>query len=87
MRKATRLIIAVALLASASASAQNSDDDLRVYAVGVINVAPFKMPFSGFGIYLGQSVIITAAHVVGHWPLFTNPTIIIGGREVQAALE
>ena len=84
MRKATRLIIAVALLASASASAQNSDDDLRVYAVGVINVAPCKMPFSGFGIYLGQSVIITAAHVVGHWPLFTNPTIIIGGREVQA---
>jgi hypothetical protein len=84
MRTATWLIIAAVLLASASAHAQSSDDDLRVYAVGVSKAGPFIWPFSGYGVYLGESVIITAAHVVGHWPLFTNPTIIIGGREVQA---
>jgi hypothetical protein len=84
MQIAPLLIIAVALLASPSSRAQSSDDDLRVYAVGVSRAYPFIWPFSGYGIYLGGSVIITAAHVVGHWPLFTNPTIIIGGREVSA---
>ena len=78
------LISSLVLLASLSGHAQGVDDDLRLYAVGVINVPPFKMPFSGFGIYLGGSTIITAAHVVGHWPLFTNPTIIVQDREIQA---
>ena len=88
------LISSAVLLASWPAYAQSVDDDLRLYAVGVVNVSPFKMPFSGvppfklpfsgYGIYLGGSTVITAAHVVGHWPLFANPTIIIGGREIQA---
>ena len=83
MRIAASLIIAAAVLAAPVLShAQSSDDDLRVYAVGIVNVAPFKRPFSGYGIYLGESTIITAAHVVGHWPLFTNPTIKIGGQEI-----
>jgi hypothetical protein len=79
---------------SLSAHAQSADDDLRLYAVGIVNVTPFqmpfrgsppfKLPFSGYGIYLGGSVIITAAHVVGHWPLFANPKVIIGGREITA---
>jgi hypothetical protein len=81
MRRTTMLIIAGVLIASASAHSQSFDEDLRVYAVGVVNVAPFKRPFSGYGIYLGDSTIVTAAHVVGHWPLFTNPTLIIGGQE------
>ena len=75
------LISSVVLLASLSGYAQSADDNLKLNAVGVINVPPFKMPFSGFGIYLGGSTIITAAHVVGHWPLFSNPTIVIQGRE------
>jgi hypothetical protein len=79
---ATLLIIATASLASASAQVQSADNDLIVYAVGVVNVAPFKRPFSGYGVYLGGSTVITAAHVVGHWPLFTNPTIVIGGQEI-----
>jgi trypsin-like peptidase len=84
MRKEIFLIIAVALLAPASVRAQSSDDDLRVYAVGVSRAGPFIWPYSGYGIYLGESAIITAAHVVGHWPLFSNPTIIIAGREIEA---
>jgi hypothetical protein len=84
MRIDRSLIIAAALLASASAHAQNPDDDLRVYAVGVVRTGPIIWPFSGYGVYLGESTIITAAHVVGRWPLFTNPTIIIGGQEIQA---
>jgi hypothetical protein len=84
MRLVKLLIIAVTAMVSSPVYAQSSDDDLRVYAVSVINVAPFKRPFSGYGIYLGQNAIITAAHVVGHWSLFENPTIIIAGQEISA---
>jgi hypothetical protein len=84
MRKEIFVIIAVALLAPASARAQSSDDNLRVYAVGVSRADPFIWPYSGYGIYLGESAIITAAHVVGHWPLFSNPTVTIAGREIEA---
>jgi hypothetical protein len=89
-RRARTLVAAIvgtaltALFTSASASAQSSDNDLRVYSVGVVNLAPFKLPFSGNGVYLGESTIITAAHVLGHWPLFSDPTILIGGREIPA---
>jgi len=84
MRLVKLLIVVAAALASVPAHAQSSDDDLRVYAVSVITVAPFKRPFSGYGIYLGQNAIITAAHVVGHWSLFTNPTIKIASQEIPA---
>lgn len=61
-------------------------EDLRIYAVGVVNAAPFKRPLSGYGIYLGQDAIITPAHVVGHWSLFDNPTILVGGQRVVAKI-
>jgi hypothetical protein len=82
--KLFNLLIAVTAVACAPAYAQSSDDDLRIYAVSIPNVAPFQRPFSGFGIYLGQSAIITAAHVVGHWSLFMNPTIVINNQEISA---
>jgi len=84
MRIARSLTITATLLTSVSAHAQSADDDLRVYAVGIVNVAPFKRPYSGYGVYLGESTIITAAHVVGHWPLFTDPTILISDQELPA---
>jgi len=69
MRIARWLAIAAASI-SAPVHAQTLDDELRIYAVGVPNVAPFARPFSGYGVYLGQNPVITAAHVVGRWPLF-----------------
>jgi hypothetical protein len=84
MRLARLLIVTAAALASMPAHAQSADDDLRIFAVSVINVAPFRMPFSGYGIYLGESAIITPAHVVGHWSLFSNPRVIIAGQEISA---
>ncbi len=84
MRLARLLIVTAVTLASIPAHAQSADDDLRVFAVSVINVPTFKMPFSGYGVYLGESAIITPAHVVGHWSLFTNPRVIIAGQEIPA---
>ncbi len=67
------------------AHAQDSDDDLRVYAVTVINTSPFK-PFRGYGIYLAHGMVITAAHVVGRWALFENPRVRIAGEELPASV-
>jgi hypothetical protein len=68
-----------------SANAQTSDDDpLRIYAVNVVKTPPFKDQFVGYGIYLGKGTVITAGHVVGHWPLFTRPRVRIAGHDLPA---
>jgi hypothetical protein len=67
-----------------SAQAQNSDGDLEVYAVNVVKTPPFEKQFTGYGIYLGHGIVITAAHVVGHWPNFTNPRVLIAGQDLPA---
>jgi hypothetical protein len=67
------------------ANAQTSDDDsLRIYAVHVVKTPPFKKEFVGYGIYLGNGTVITAGHVVGHWPLFTRPRVLIAGHDLPA---
>jgi hypothetical protein len=79
--------VGLAILATSIAEpvhAQSSEDDLKVYAVSITNVVPFKRPFSGFGIYLGRGAFITAAHVVGRWSIFSDPRIEIAGQEIPA---
>jgi hypothetical protein len=73
-------------LLSASVHAQSTDDDLRIYAVNVVKTPPFEKQFTGYGIYLGQGYVITAAHVVGHWPLFTHPRVLIAGQDLPAKI-
>jgi hypothetical protein len=68
----------------APVDANDPDDALRVYAVNVAHTAPFNEPFIGYGIYLGHGAIITAAHVVGHWPFFTNTRVLIAGQDLPA---
>jgi len=65
-------------------SAQPTDDDLRIYAVNVVKTAPFEKQSTGYGIYLGQGIVITAAHVVGNWPIFTHPRVLIAGQDLPA---
>ncbi len=67
-----------------SAHAQPTDDDLRIYAVNVAKTPPFEKQFTGYGIYLGQGIVITAAHVVGHWPFLTHPRVRIAGQDLPA---
>jgi len=62
------------------------DESLQVYAVNVMHAAPFKAPFIGYGIYLGSGKIITAAHVIGRWPLFKNLRVLIAGQDLPAKL-
>jgi hypothetical protein len=77
------IIIAAACI-SVPAHAQNPDDDLKVYAVNVVKTPPLEKQFIGYGIYLGRGMVITAAHVVGHWPAITNPRVRISGQDLTA---
>ena len=59
------------------------DSDLRIYAVH-INRTPAQ-PWPGFGMYLGNGLVITAAHVPGDFA-DTKPHVLIGGEDLPAAL-
>jgi hypothetical protein len=78
------LVIIAAAPLSTPARTQTPDDSLRVYAVDVVKTPPFQRQFTGKGIYLGQGMVITAAHVVGHWPVFTHPRVLIAGQDLPA---
>jgi len=75
--------LAVAL-ASPSAWAQ-SDDPAELKAAAVhINRTP-QQPWPGYGIYLGNGLILTAAHVAGNVGQ-TKPHVVIAGQDLPAAL-
>jgi hypothetical protein len=80
------LVTVIAGLLSVSVYAQSADDDLRIYAVNVVKKAPFEKQVTGYGIYLGKGYVITAAHVVGHWPLLTHPRVLIAGQDLPAKI-
>src|SRR5664280_1503685 len=77
-------IIIAASCISVPVQAQSPDEELKVYAVNVVKTPPFEKQFTGYGIYLGHGTVITAAHVVGHWPALTNPRVLIAGQDLPA---
>jgi len=72
--------------ANVFAPADSPEDELRIYAVNIIRKVPFKSPFIGYGIYLGQGTVLTAAHVIGHWPSYTRLRVIIAGQDLPATV-
>ena len=83
-RLALATLVAATACFTAPARAQTPDDDLKVYAVNVTKTRPFAKQFTGYGVYLGNGKVITAAHVVGHWPALTHPRVVIGGQDLPA---
>jgi hypothetical protein len=66
-----RLCLGFALAALfAGAAPQEEDDALRIYGVHIDRTP--RQPWTGNGIYLGQGIVLTAAHVAGlgiwRWP-------------------
>jgi hypothetical protein len=59
------------------------DDALRVYAVHINRTPAQSWP--GYGMYLGNGLVITAAHVPGNFAE-TRPHVIVGGRDSPAGL-
>jgi hypothetical protein len=60
---------------------QATDDSLRVYAVNIIRDPP--QDWTGYGVYLGNGLVITAAHVVGRASR-TKPTVRIAEVDLPA---
>ena len=88
MTVAARLVsLACAALAVAltptHGRAQSDPADLRAFAVH-INRTP-QQPWPGYGIYLGNGLILTAAHVAGDVAQ-TKPHVLIAGQDLPAAL-
>lgn len=66
------------LFLSSSGWGEHADESLRDFAVN-IHRTPMQ-PWPGYGIYLGNGLFITAAHVVGRgW--MTRPKVVIAGQE------
>ena len=88
MRLARRLgLIIVAMInIPTPLHAQADDEALRIYAVNVVKTPPFQKPFTGYGVYLGQGLVLTAAHVVGRWPLFTRPRVLVAGQDLPVTI-
>src|SRR6516164_1787962 len=72
---------AATLAAVGGAHAQSTDDSLRIYAVNIIQDPP--QSWTGYGIYLGKGMVITAAHVVGS-AAHTKPSVRIAGMDLPA---
>jgi hypothetical protein len=66
--------------------AQVDDESLRIYAVNVVKTPPFQKPLTGYGVYLGQGLVLTAAHVVGRWPFFTHPRVLVAGQDLPVTI-
>jgi hypothetical protein len=79
MRTRILLCVVVLVLIAGRSRAENFDDSLLAYAVNV-HQTPMQTWGPGYGIYLGNGLFITAAHVVGRaW--LTRPKVVIGGQE------
>ncbi len=65
------------------ARAQSDQAGLKAFAVH-INRTP-QQPWPGYGVYLGNGLILTAAHVAGDVTQ-TKPHVVIAGQDLPAAL-
>jgi hypothetical protein len=77
----TFCLAAAAWAPLACAHAQSTDDSLLIYAVNIIQDPP--QSWTGYGIYLGKGLVITAAHVVGS-ASHTKPSVRIAGMDLPA---
>jgi hypothetical protein len=88
MKPVTRLglVVVLSAMAAAPSYAESHDDELRIYAVNVVKTTPLKAPTTGYGIYLGNGGVITAAHVIGRWGFLKNPRVLIAGLDLPARI-
>jgi Trypsin-like peptidase domain len=71
------------VLTPATARAQSAQQDLTAFAVH-INRTP-QQSWPGYGVYLGNGLILTAAHVAGN-VAETKPRVLIATRDLPTAL-
>ena len=68
-------------------ASDDQDDALRIYGVNVVHTPPFEKRFFGYGVYLGEGLVLSAAHVVGSLPQLYSPLhILIAGIDLPAKI-
>src|SRR5262249_6566256 len=67
----------IAAILAESAHSEDADDAFRLYAVHIDRTQ--MQPLNGYGVYLGNGIIITAAHVVGGGDA-TKPQVKFAGE-------
>jgi hypothetical protein len=78
------VIFGLTLLLARPLQAASTDDTLLPYAA-TIHLSSLQQTWSGYAIYLGKGLFITAAHVVGRaW--MTQPKIVIDGEEYPTSV-
>jgi len=75
------LLAMVASVRFGIAQEEPTDQSLRVYGVNIIRDPP--QSWTGYGIYLGRGLVLTAAHVVGS-AARTKPSVRIAGLVLPA---
>jgi S1-C subfamily serine protease len=76
-------VLAAGALSASVACAQSDPTGLQASAVH-INHTP-QQPWPGYGVYLGNGLILTAAHVVGNFAE-TKPHVVVAGQDLPATL-
>lgn len=77
-------VLVAATAFAAPVQAQGLDDSLKIYAATIVRTTPFEKPVTGYGIYLGNGGVITAAHVLGRWGFLKSPRVLIAGLDLPA---
>jgi hypothetical protein len=83
LRLVIGFVIACASAELASAQAFPDDADLKLFAVHINRTPPQSWP--GYGVYLGNGLILTAKHVPGNFEQ-KRPHVLIAGQDLPAAL-
>jgi hypothetical protein len=71
------------VVAPAPGLAQSDDVDFQSFAVHINRTPP--QPWPGYGVYLGNGLVLTAAHVPGNVAA-TKPHVVIAGEDHPALL-
>jgi hypothetical protein len=80
------IMAAISTRSAAMDAAPDDDHSFQIYAVNVAKTPPFAKPFTGYGVYLGQGMFLTAAHVIGHWPFLTSPRVLVAGQDLPVTI-
>ncbi|MGA9849107.1 MAG: serine protease [Roseiarcus sp.] len=83
LRVVIGFVVACTSAELASAQAFPDDADLKLFAVHINRTPP--QPWPGYGIYLGNGLILTASHVPGNFTQ-SKPHVLIAGQDLPAAL-
>ena len=64
---------------------EEPESSVRILSVNVVHAAlPFRPWFIGYGVFLGDGLIVTAAHVIGRAFFLTPPRVLVAGQELPA---